>query len=330
MKNCFCNAVVFTFVFVLIPLKSVAEDEKVVDKIAAIVGDQIILLSDVMKNAAAVLQELERTRQGLGGDLMEGKSEAKIKEALDMMIDDEIFKQEAREMALSVTTEELDAAIENMARENNIDVPTLKQALQAQGMEYLAYRNQIRKQLTRYKVLNLRVRSRIKISEAEARQHYNDQVRDIRSTGTYEGAHILIRVPPTVSASKAAIARKKAESILKRLNNGESFETLAEQLSEDSATADLGGSLGERKKGDIPPSLERAFFDLEEGEVSGPIRTTAGFHILKLNKREALGVMPFNEVKDRIIQDLQEEEMQRQAGIWLKERRSRMFIDIRI
>lgn len=330
MKNRLSSSIILACIIVFAPLHVGANDEKVVDKIAAIIGDQIILLSDVMKNASMALQEIEKNRQSLGGDLMEGKAEERIKETLDTMIDDEIFKQEAREMALSVTTEELDAAIENMARENNIDVPTLKQALKAQGMEYLTYRNQIRKQLTRYKVLNLRVRSRIKISDAEARQHYNDQVRDIRSTGTYEGAHILIRVPTTVSASQAAIARKKAESILKRLNSGESFESLAKQLSDDTATAPFGGSLGQRRKGDIPASLERAFFDLEEGETTGPVRTSAGFHLLKLNKREALGVMPFSEVKNRIIQDLQEEEMQRQAGIWLKERRSRMFIDIRI
>ena len=93
---------------------------------------------------------------------------------------------------------------------------------------------------------------------------------------------------------------------------------------------DYGGGIGEHRKGEIPGILERAFFDLEVGEVEGPVRTSAGFHIIKLTKREALGVMPFVEVKDKIIQDLQEEEMQRQAGIWLKERRSRMFIDIRI
>jgi peptidyl-prolyl cis-trans isomerase SurA len=197
-------------------------------------------------------------------------------------------------------------------------------------MDYFTYRNQLRKQLTRYKVLNLRVRSRIKISDVEARQHYNDQVRDIRATGSYEGAHILIRVARRASASDAAKARKKAEAVLEKLKAGERFETLAKKFSEDKTTAPYGGSLGERRKGDIPAVLERAFFDLEVGEVSGPVRTSAGFHIITLKKREALGVMPFDKVKSKIIQDLQEEEMQRQASIWLKEKRARMFIDIRI
>jgi peptidyl-prolyl cis-trans isomerase SurA len=307
------------------------EKEKMVDKIAAIVGDQIILLSDVMKQAQAAINELERTSQNIGGGaLVEGRIEGKIKEALDKMIDDEIYKIEAREMGLAVTTEEIDAAIENMARENNIDVPTLKQAIKSQGMDYLTYRNQLRNQLTRYKVLNLRVRSRIKISDTEARQHYNDQVRDIRATGSFEGAHLLIRVPASASAATAADARKRAEAALSRINEGEAFEVVAKEKSEDKATAKYGGHLGERNRGEIPAVLERAFFDLEVGEVAGPIRTPAGFHIIKLIRREALGVMPFSKVKNKIIQDLQEEEMQRQAGIWLKEQRARLFIDIRI
>jgi peptidyl-prolyl cis-trans isomerase SurA len=308
-----------------------ADDGQMIDKIAAIVGDQIILLSDVLKEAQAAIKELEATREQLGGSaLVDGRMESKIREVLNRMIDDEVYQQQAREMAISVTTEELDAAIENMAKENGIDVTTLKQAIKAQGMDYLTYRNQLRRQLTRYKVLNLRVRSRIKITDTEARQHYNDQVRDIRSTGSFEGAHILIRVPSNASAADAAQARKRAESALADIKSGKPFADVAKEVSDDRVTAVYGGSLGERRKGDIPSILERAFFDLEVGEVAGPIRTPAGFHIIRLISREALGVMPFSKVKDKIIQDLQEEEMQRQAGIWLKEQRARMFIDIRI
>ena len=324
-------AILILFLFTAPAHLLASDDEQIVDKIAAIVGDQIILLSDVMEEAQAAIKELQQTSEKIGGNaLVEGRVDVKIKEALNRIIDDEIYKQEAKEMAIAVTTEELDAAIENMARENGIDVPTLKQAIKAQGMEYLTYRNQLRKQLTRYKVLNLRVRSRIKISDTEARQHYNDQVRDIRATGSFEGAHILIRVPARASAAIAADARARAEAILTRIRNGESFEELAKEVSEDHVTAVYGGSLGERNKGEIPSILERAFFDMEIGEVTGPVRTPAGFHIIKLRNREALGVMPFAKVKDKIIQDLQEEEMERQAGIWLKEQRARMFIDIRI
>jgi peptidyl-prolyl cis-trans isomerase SurA len=306
--------------------------DKLVDKIAAVVGTQIILFSEVLEQAAPALQEIEKMSQGAQGvsGLLGGRKDTAIKETLNRMIDDEIFLIEAREMELAVTQEELDVAVANVARENNLDVPALKNAIKEQGMDFLTYRNQLRRQLTRFKVLNLRVRSRIKITDAEARQHYNDQVRDIRATGTYEGAHILVRATGDQPAAEVAKAKRRAEAILERLEKGEAFAEVARKESEDSATAPHGGSLGMRTPGTIPAVLEKAFFDLEPGEVAGPIRTPAGFHLIKLNAREALGVMPFKEVKDKIVMALQEEEMERQAAIWIKEQRARIFIDVRM
>lgn len=306
-------------------------DNGVVDKIAAVVGDRIILLSEVMEEAAPVIREIEQANaQGSMGNLMGNRVDEQVKQVLDSMIDDAIFEREAREMKIAVTQAELDQAVANMARENGLDMASFKQAVEAQGMDYLSYRNKLRSQLMKFKILNMRVRSRVKISDAEARQHYNDQVRDIRATGTYEGAHILFRAPLDASAQVAAKAKLKAEAVIERVKNGEDFAEIAKAESEDAATAPFGGSLGEQKPGNIPAVLERAFVDLEVGEIAGPIRTPAGFHVVRLNAREELGVMPFSEVKDRIIQQMQEKEMQRQSEIWLKDLRSRIFIDVRM
>lgn len=301
------------------------------DRIAAVVGEDIILYSEVIEKAAPALQELDKAVQGGGADLMAGGRRGQIiKETLEQTIDDTLVGIEAREMKLQVTSEELDRAIANMARENGIDVPTLKEAIQAQGMDFFSYRHKLRSQLLRFKVLNLRVRGRVKISEAEARQYYNNQVRDVRATGSFEGAHILIALPKDARAADAALARKKAEEILTRLKNGEDFATLAREYSDDKATSRYGGSLGLRTPGEIPAVMDRAFLDLEVGELAGPLRTPAGYHILRLNDRQALGVQPFAEVKDRIIAQLAQEEMMRQEKIWLKELRLKTFIDVRM
>lgn len=307
-----------------------AATAEVIDKIAAVVGTEIILLSEVMEQATPMLKEMEQARREGGGSLLADRMSSQIKEVLDSMIDDVILEREAREMKVTVTQDEIDRAVENMARENGLDMATFKQAVEQQGMDYLAYRGTLRSQLLKYKVLNLRVRSRVKITDAEARQHYNDQVRSIRATGTYEGAHILIRAPIGVSAQEGAKAKERAEAILDRLERGEIFAEIAKAESEDAATAPFGGSLGTRRPGELPPVIERAFFDLEPKEHGGPIRTSAGFHVIRLNEREDLGVLPFAEVKEKIIQGLQEKEMQRQADIWIKEMRSRVFIDVRM
>ena len=179
-------------------------------------------------------------------------------------------------------------------------------------------------------MLNLKVRVRIKISDVEARQYYNDQVREVRADGWYEGAHILVKLSPDARAAETAKARKRAEEILAQIRGGRTFAAVAKSVSEDQATAVHGGSLGKRQPGEIPEALESVFIDMEEGELVGPVRTSAGFHILTLNKREELGVAPFSEVKGRILAQLSQEEMVRQEKIWLKELRNKTFIDIRM
>jgi peptidyl-prolyl cis-trans isomerase SurA len=307
----------------------VAREGRMVDKIAAVVGGEIILFSELMAQATVALKELEKASGGGGAMMVESRRAKIITDTLEQIVDETLITVESRAMKLSVNTEEVDRALANVARENKVDVKTLTEAIKAQGMDLATYRAKLRTQILRFKVLNLRIRGRVKISESEARQYYNGQVRDVRATGTFEGAHLLIRVDSDARASVAASARKKAQSILERAQKGEDFAELAQALSEDKVTAPRGGVLGVLQPGRIPPILDRAFLDLEKGEVAGPIRTPAGFHVIKLIGREML-VQPFSEVKDRIMAQLAQEEMARQEKIWLKELRLRTFIDIRL
>jgi peptidyl-prolyl cis-trans isomerase SurA len=309
---------------------AIAGESRAVDRIAAVVAGDIILFSEVLERAEPALAELEKAANQGGMLMIEGRAEQILRDTLGGMIDELLVQQQAREMKIKVTNEEVDLAIANMARENRVDLETFEKALAARGKDMLTYRSEMRSDLLKYKVLNLRVRGRVKISDDEARQYYNDQVREVRATGTFTGAHILIRVPAGARAAEVAHLRKRAEELRKRVDNGEDFARIAEQESEDQATAEHGGSLGERRTGEIPATLDRAFLDLEPGEVSGPVRTAAGFHVVKLIGREALGVQGFAEVKNRIVAQLMQEEMVRQQQIWLKELRLRTFIDVRI
>ncbi|MDJ0765906.1 MAG: peptidylprolyl isomerase [Myxococcota bacterium] len=319
-------------ILVLISTSALAKKNNalLVDQIAAVVGTEIILLSEVREKIAPMAAEMKAAGASQG-DLMASSRIKELREkALESLIDESLVIREAREMELTVSTDEIDHAIQFNAKQQGFDMDALAAVLEQQGMTMAAYRNQVRSQLLRYKVLNLRVRGRIKITEAEARQYYNDQVREVRATGSFEGAHILLRVPQHARAADAAKVRKRAEDILSQVQAGEDFAALARQASEDRATSQNGGSLGLRSPGEIPPVLERVFTDLEDGEVAGPIRTPAGYHIVRLNSRQSLGVQPFAEVKDRILAQLSQEEMTRQEKIWLKELRRSAFIDIRM
>jgi peptidyl-prolyl cis-trans isomerase SurA len=297
-----------------------------VDGIAAVVGSQVILLSEVYVQARPMLKEAETQ----AGNLSAAQRKELLKTALDEMIDDRLVAEQAAEMQVQVTTEEVETAILSMARENGLDMPTFERALESQGTTMMEYRASMRRELLKYKVINLRVRGRVKLGEAEAREYYNTLVRDVRASGSFVGAHILIRVPADARNADIARLRKEAVALKEKLISGASFAELARAHSQDTVTAPRGGTLGRRMPGDLPRTLDAAFQDLEEGEISGPVRTSAGFHIIKVLERENLGVQPFAEVKNRILGQLMQDEMMRQQKIWLGELRARTFIDIRL
>ena len=310
-----------------------ADDEKpLVDKIAAVVGSDIILLSEVNQRAKPQLAELEKAASSGGGSalMLSRRRRQVIGQALKEIIDDYLVRQQAVEMKVTVTTAEVEAAIANMARQNGIDLDTFEQVIVSRGQSMMSYRAEMRRNLLKYKVLNLRVRGRVNITEDEARQYYNNQVRDVRATGSFEGAHILVRIPPDARALEVSKLRKQAEEIKARVTGGEEFALVAKEVSQDQGTAEKGGSFGRLRPGELDPALDRAFLDMESGEVAGPVRTREGFHVLTLVSREDLGVQPFNEVKSRIINQLMQEEMVRQQEIWLKELRLQTFVDERI
>jgi peptidyl-prolyl cis-trans isomerase SurA len=301
-----------------------------VDGIAAVVGSEIILVSDVVERSRGVFAEIEAQSRQSGRRPPVGEERILVmREVLEAMIDDILIQQQAEELKLSVTADEVEAAIENVAAENGLDRETFERAVAAQGMDMVSYRADMRRNLLRFKVINLKVRGRVKITDVEAREYYNNLVRDVRTAGWFEGAHILVRVPRGARAVEVARLRKRAEEIRDRIAAGESFEAVAKEASDDAATAPRGGSLGVRKPGEIPAVLDRVFVDMEPGEVVGPVRTPAGFHVVKLVAREELGVQPFADVRQRIINQLVQEEMVRQERIWLKELRLRTFIDRR-
>ena len=300
-----------------------------VDGIAAVVGPEIILLSEVMERSVPVFGEIEALARQNGGAPPVGAERVQVlREVLESMIDDILITQQAAEIKLTVTAEEVEAAIDNVVQENGVDREIFEREVVKRGMDMVSYRAQMRRDLLKYKVINLKVRGRVKITDVEAREYYNGLVRDVRASGWYEGAHILVRVPEGTRAVEVARLKKRAEEIRGRLDAGESFATVAEEMSDDAVTAKRGGGLGVRRPGDIP-ALDRAFVDLEPGELSGPLRTVSGFHVVKLLAREDLGVQPFADVRQRILGQLVQEEMIRQEKIWLKELKLRTFIDRR-
>jgi peptidyl-prolyl cis-trans isomerase SurA len=311
--------------YVLAMASSVSAKSVVTDRIAAVVGSNIILLSEVHVQ----MNMLKRQIQEQGAEMNFSFPQLE-KMALESMIDDTLVAQQAEEMGIEVSQQEAINAVLGMAKENKMNMEEFQSAIESTGTTMDQYQKSVKKDLLKFKVMNMRVSSRVNITEERAREFYNDQVREVRRSANYKGAHILIRVDPNARAIDVVRKREEALELKNRILAGDKFDEIAMEYSQDEATKQRGGFLGELKPGDLPRILDNAFLDMEEGEITGPVKTASGFHVLILIEREDSGIRSFEEVKFSIIGQLSQRELEQQQRIWLDELRRKIFINIRI
>lgn len=296
-----------------------ATHAEILERVVAVVNDEAVFLSELRRRAAPFIESLitqappgESKKQI---DMLYGK-------LLDQLVDDILIEQTSREMHVTVTAMEVDQALNNVRQQNGLDETQFWQAVSEQGFTRAQYREDVRKQLLRLKVINQKVRSRVNVSVEEIRETYDDMVRKARRTQRFHAAHIMFPLPADASATAVSAAMKAAASIKSGLN-ASNFETKASALG--------GGDLGWLNQGDLPVEFENVLLDLSPGDISGPVRGPAGIHLFLLKER-AKGdqqVPSFEESKASIEQQLVGRGMQRQEVIFLDQLRRTAVIDKR-
>jgi peptidyl-prolyl cis-trans isomerase SurA len=298
---------------------------RVVEKIAAIVGDSVLLGSEVEEKAAPLLAEVARLPDP-------GKRSARAaalrREVLERLIDDELILQQATELKLSITSEQVDSSIEEIKRQNNINDDQLREALRGQGMTMAAYRADLKKQLLRFRVINIAVGSRVTISDDDVKAYYE---RHLKSGANVQvrASHIFVSIPDGADAATVTEKQAHAQKLLERAQAGEDFAKLARESSDDPATRAEGGDLGYFGKDMLPKAIEEMVFAMKPGEVRGPVRADRGFHVIKLVDRKAKDAKPLEEVKDDLRMQLRQKEMEKQTKSYLAELRKKTLVDIR-
>ena len=179
-----------------------------------------------------------------------------------------------------------------------------------------AYRADLKRQLLRFRVLNIAVGSRVNISDDEVRAYYERHMKD-GSNVQVRASHVFVAIPEGADAAAAAEKQAQAQKILERAQAGEDFAKLARETSDDAATRADGGDLGYFGKDMLPKAIEELVFSMKVGDVRGPIRVDRGFHVIKLVDRKVKDPKPFDEVKDDIRMQLRQKDMERQTKIYL-------------
>lgn len=245
------------------------------DRIAAVVNDGVVLKSQLDEQMASVTKRLEEQKVALP------PQSVLQKQVLDRLILQEIEEQRAQHIGLSISDEQLNGAIQDIAARNKIPFDQLPNALAAQGIDYKQYRQSLRKELTLQALRERDVIARIVVTPAEIEQ-YLQREDSAASNDEFDISHILIALPSAASPQQIAELTKKADDIAARARAGENFAQLAIANS-NSQTALEGGALGWRKGSQLPEFVLQLVTKMKPGEIGGPVRTPSGFNIIKLN-----------------------------------------------
>ena len=247
-----------------------------VDGIAAIVNDGVVLRSEVEDQVTMLLRNFERQGAQLPpiGQLRE--------DVLERLILQRIQLQRAERYGISISDEGLNAAINNVAQNNNVTFEEFPEVLAAEGIDYFKYRNELKQQITLDELRQREVSSRISVSQSELDSYLILQREEDQKAYDYDLSHILV---PLTSRSGQGEINRKQELIIDlrlRIENGEAFETIARNFSEGQQSSN-GGRLGWMKGSELPEIFVSAIRNTKIGELSQPFQSASGFHLLKVN-----------------------------------------------
>lgn len=301
------------FVFVLMANSASAD---VVERVVATVNNEAIFLSDLRKRAVPFLPQVAEAST-------ETERMARLKELyeelLTFLVDEQLIRQLASSGGIRATDADVDNAIENLRLQNNMTEEEFNEALASQGLSQGQYRQDLKRQLIRLKVMNERVRSRVNVTEEQVRSRYEQRARAEGSELRFHVSHVVVPVAEGASAIQVAAKRQEAETLRASLTP-ENFNARAPQLG--------GGDLGWLTQGDLPEELERALLPLNAGEISSPVRGSSGFHIFFLQDRQVgAGFPSYDEMKQELYREMLDAAMTRQETIFLDEMRRKAVIN---
>ncbi|HWX35849.1 MAG TPA: peptidylprolyl isomerase [Steroidobacteraceae bacterium] len=252
---------------------------EMLDRIAAIVNDGLVLKSELDAQMDAVTKRLQEQK-------VELPSQSVLKQqVLDRLILQEIQAQHAKRVGLTVSDEQLNSALQEIAGRNKIPFDQLPTALAAQGVDYKQYRESMRRELTLNTLRQRDVISHINVTPHELEQFLTRQ-QTAAANDEFSVSHILLSLPEAATPQQLEEITKKAQDLAARASKGEDFGQLAIANS-NSQTALDGGQLGWRKGTQLPEFILQLVTKMKAGDVSQPVRTPSGFHIVKLNERRS-------------------------------------------
>lgn len=302
----------FAIMLIIVPKVLYSE---VLNKIVAIVEDEVITLKELRERASALAQLL-------------GPSSAETDltitmEALEDLIEEKLAEKKSKELGIKITDAELDETIKRIRERNLMTEEELISNLRKSNMSWEDYRAHIKRQLLREKLINQAVTSKVIITEESVRNYYEKNKAEFQSPESVRISAIFIPLDQDNPKPKLELAQE----LVRRLRTGEKFEDIARQYSVGPGK-DSGGDLGLFKVGELHPEVRKIVIAMKEGEVSNPFVAGNFVQILKVNQKVGGLERSFEEVKDLIREHLYQEELDKRFKKFVEELKSTSYVKV--
>ncbi|MBI3754266.1 MAG: peptidylprolyl isomerase [Deltaproteobacteria bacterium] len=303
----------------ILHLASVVHAE-IIDRIVAVVNDSAITMSE-LNAATAGLGDIKGADKDKRKKIIETKSKV-----LDQLIEKKLVEQAANKAGITVSEKEIDNAIADVKKQNNIGQEELLSALAKNGLTYKEYREQLRDQIRQVKFINKEFRSNIKIPDEDVEAYYKQNQEKFAGPVMHRLRIISFLFP---EHGKTKEIEQKAEDVLAMARKGEGFAKLASTFSQGPNAKD-GGDLGFVRAGEMDKAIEKAAAGLKIGEISDIIQTATGFHIIQLIDRRKAEPRPMAEVEDEIKNIIYQRIIDERYKLWLEEMMKKAYIEVRL
>ena len=310
------------------PKKSEIAATRTVEEIIARVNNEIITRSDLDKARVASEEDARQECQGkCSPDQLRTDIEDRQKNSLRDLIDQSLLVQRGKDMGLNVEPEVI-KRLDQLRQQNKIDsMEDLEKAVSAQGSNWEDFKNNIRNGILTQRVISNEVGSHITIGKEEIAKYYDEHKKEF-----VRPEQVALREIEVTTEGKKdeelPDLKKKAETALKRVKDGEDFGEIAKRFS-DSSTAKQGGFLGVYKRGELSKQLEDIVFKMKKNELTDVMDTKQGYLVLQVLERYEAGEQPLNKVENEIMDHLYSQRMEPAMRQYLKTLREQSYVVIK-
>ncbi len=293
------QAITSVFILLVCAANSAFGAFVLLDRIAVIVDEGVIMQSQVDDRIRTVKSQLAANSEGTAPS-----DDILTKQVLDRLVIESLQLQMGERAGVRISDSQLNQALESVAAQNKLSLVQFRAAIEEDGISYADMRRQVRREMIMNQVQQGVMHSRISVSEQELKNFLASELGEQITADEYRLAHILLPLPDKATSSQISDARQQAADILARIAKGETFQSLAIEKSA-SQNALNGGDLGWRKPIQIPTMFSDVAQEMAVSEVRGPIRSGSGFHLVTLLEKRgarAEGQVPQTRVRHVLLQ----------------------------